>query len=200
MMFVCPLPIPWHETYQRLEAAWEERGRRGSPPPVPLILSGWVYSNDVAKACRWSDTLSWAESHGFSDLIPKFANEQKYMVAEMSCYDVGPRGGPMYLPWNRDEKERRTEGALKSAFVKLEKDWAMIAGEKLAAVTRPMGFTGRKKRRLLVKADPSVKPPWGEWDRLAPDERRRAFTRLRKASNDTIAPLMVDHIDFDTAK
>ena len=77
--------------------------------------------------------------------------------------------------------------------------WAEIVGPELAAVTRPVEFTGRKKRRLVVLADAGVKPPWGGWSDLSrylPE--RRTFTTFRAAINKAIAPLHVDHVQFTT--
>jgi hypothetical protein len=55
-----------------------------------------------------------------------------------------------------------------------------------------LSFTGKKKRRLLVFADPQITPPWGSWFALASGAQRRAFTQFRKAVNDAISPLHVD--------
>jgi hypothetical protein len=200
MKFVCPLPIPWNETYQRLLKAWEAEGKKGRPPPVPLILNGWVYSNDVEKAERWQATIKWAEARGLTSLLPRLTDDEQYVVEELSGYQIGPMGGPMFLPWDFTEKEKPSKELLQETLLRLKKEWADVVGADLARVTKPIGFTGAKGRRLLVQADNSMKPPWGEWDRLAPDERRRGFTKFRQAVNDAIAPLAVDHIDFDTSE
>lgn len=199
LKFVCPLPDPWMRVHQALLRAWEQDGRQGKHPPTPLILSGWAFTNDLDKAARWRETVAWAEKNGYSRLIPEFPEEEKYLVTEMSSYDIGPLGGPMYLPWSFDAKERPGAAALNQALVKLKENWESIAGPELAAITAPLGFTGAKKRRLLLQADGLKKPPWREWDRLGSGDRRRRFTAFRKAVNDAIAPLMVDHIDFLTS-
>ena len=64
-------------------------------------------------------------------------------------------------------------------------------------MTKPLRFTGKKKRRLVVRADEKHAPPWGGWNALAPGENRRAFTHLRSAINRAISPLQVDQIDFE---
>jgi hypothetical protein len=53
-------------------------------------------------------------------------------------------------------------------------------------------------RRLVVSVSQSApSPPWGDWNRLANNESRRAFTELRRKVNTAIAPLEIDHIDFE---
>jgi hypothetical protein len=67
----------------------------------------------------------------------------------------------------------------------------------MAAVTTPLCFTGRKRRRLVcdIYGDPNRSlPPWGSWEAIA--ENPQAFTKLRRSVNRAIAPLEVDHIDF----
>jgi hypothetical protein len=193
------MPQAWARTIDALWAVYDRGGRLGPPPPVPLILAGWVYSNDVEKAHRWRQTVAWAVERGYAELIPSFPAAEQYSAWAMSTYAVGPGGGPMYLPWDFSVKVRPTEQAVAEALDRLRTNWADVAGRPLADVSWPVGFTGRKRRRLVIKADGQVKPSWGEWHMLAPDERRRAFTRLRAAENGAIAPLEVDHIDFDTS-
>jgi|SRR5208337_2973142 len=76
--FICPNPQPWSEIYQKLEAEWIARGRVGSPPPVPLILNGWMASDNNAKHKRWLDTVRWAEQHDLLHLIPELPYEDQY--------------------------------------------------------------------------------------------------------------------------
>jgi hypothetical protein len=199
LIFVCPVPLAWVRVHGLLRNAWEQDGRQGTPPPTPLILGGWFHTNDVEKARRWRETCTWATENGYTHLIPDFAREEQYQVVAMSSYDIGPLGGPMYLPWSFDPKEKPSDAAVSLAMEKLREQWASIAGPTLAPITRPLRFTGIKKRRLVVLADGSTKPPWGEWHYLAPGERRRTFMALRQAVNDAIAPMMVDHIDFETS-
>lgn len=193
------MPMSWIRAHQLLMSAWERDGRHGKPPPTPLILSGWAYTNDMDKAMRWKETVQWAKENGYSHLIPEFTEEEKYLVAVMTTYDIGPLGGPMYLPWSFSPKEKPSNEALRQAMMTLKEQWESIVGSALSSITSPICFTGAKKRRLLVQVDGSKKPPWGEWNRLVPDHRRRTFTVLRKAVNEAIAPLMVDHIDFITS-
>lgn len=197
MQFVCPLPMPWAATHQRLCCAWDHCGRPGDPPPVPLILGGWGSSNDVEKYERWTALVGWAKRNGLGHLLPELADDEKYVVYRMTDYVVGPLGGPMYLPWDFTEKERPDDASVVAALSKLQTHWSEVAGGEMATHTEPIRFSGQKLRRLLVRADPSNQPPWGTWARLDPGENRRSFTRLRAAINALIAPLVVDHVDFE---
>jgi hypothetical protein len=199
MKFICPLPIPWHEIYQNLFRAWEQGGREGPPPPLPLILNGWLFSNDADKAQRWAETLEWTEVHGYGNLIPDLHDDEKYIADKTVPYEIGPLGGPMHRSWGLDTKGRPSEQALADTLSRLKVHWSEIVGPELAAHTGPLMFSGRKMRRLLVHADPSFTPPWGSWHHLSENSRRREFTRLRKTINEFISPLEVDHIDFDTS-
>ena len=197
MTFVCPQPDAWVRVHAALKRAWEEAGRRAPPPPVPLILTGWCCTNDLEKAQRWRETVAWARGHNFEHLVPDLRGEDKYCVEELTTYEVGPYGGPMYLPWSFHSKAVPDVDSVTAALSILLKNWPSIVGSNLGQMTKPLRFTGQKKRRLVVKADAEQIPPWGGWNHLAPGEERRAFTRLRSAINQAIAPLVVDHIDFE---
>jgi hypothetical protein len=182
------------ELHRRLQEA--STTNRLPPPPVPLILAGWAYSNDVEKRSRWQETLAWAERYGLGALLGDVAEESMYAVAELSGDRIGPLGGPMFLDWNYDSKPRADAVARTKAIEVLQADWAKIAGAELAAITLPLCLTGSKGRRLVVLVRTEDAPPWGSWTVLVRDERRRSFTALRTAVNRAIAPLEVDHIDF----
>ena len=104
----------------------------------------------------------------------------------------------MFQPWDFTEKPKPSEDIVQDALARLQQAWPKVAGPDLAKVTHPIKFTGAKRRRLLVHADKKMIPPWGDWDRLAGDTSR-SFTKLRQSVNEVIAPLVVDHIDFDTS-
>ena len=196
MIFVCPLPSLWNEVYQRLHSAWLKGGSKGPAPPVPLILSGWAYSNDLDKKKRWESTVRWARERGFEDIIPEIEEGQSHMVSELSTYEIGPMGGPMYLEWDSSPKTTPSMEETKLALHLLTTNWKEIAGLELASHTKPLRFTGKKRRRLLVLADPEYVPPWGSWNTLKTGEEHRSFTRLRNRVNEIIYPMKVDHIDF----
>lgn len=65
---ICPSPGRWHEIHKALLAACNER-RIPTKPPVPLILNGWVFSNDIEKAERWNATEQWAQENGLAELV-----------------------------------------------------------------------------------------------------------------------------------
>lgn len=196
MRFVCPVPPVWARVHQALQDAWEKHGRTGPPPPMPLILAGWAFSNDQAKHARWEESVRWAESRGLITLIPELGPTERYEVEELSTYDVGPLGGPMYLPWSADPKPVPSPETLVAAMNSLNVRWYEVAGRDLAARTRPLRFTGKKGRRLVVGVAGEEPPPWGGWTYLDQSDIRRRFTDFRARLNNVIKPHFVDHVDF----
>jgi hypothetical protein len=165
-----------------------------------MILSDWVFSNDVQKHARWEETLSWARRHDLSELVSGLSEALMYATSEMSSYRVGPVGGPMHLAWNWHPREAVTSAVRSKILEFLRANWPAIAGTVLAGSTKPTAITGKKGRRLLVSVDEAASaPPWGTWTSLAKDERRRSFTEFRRAINEAIAPIEIDHIDFAVA-
>ena len=75
-------------------------------PPVPLILNGWVYSNDVEKMRRWEETVAWANGNSCAEIVVAIPDQDFYFVDEPTTYTVGPLGGPMYRPWDLHTKDR----------------------------------------------------------------------------------------------
>jgi len=193
-MNICPNPGRWNEIYEVLLAACKHRNI-GSLPPVPLILNGWLYSNDADKADRWKRTESWAQENGLSELVA-VSVEDWYAVEYPFRGTVGPLGGPMYLPWKFEPVPAPDAATVKTALTRIMQIWADVAGE-LSRYTRPSQLTGAKCRRLVVLRSASAPPPpWGDWNRLADDDSRRKFTKLRQSINAAIAPVEIDHIDF----
>ena len=145
---------------------------------------------------RWEETIHWAEANGCPALT-KVAEEDFYRVEKPSDYQIGPLGGPCYRPWDFESKGRPESQDLAKHFDHLSARWAEIAGPTLATITRPLRFTGRKARRLLVQADRTAHPPWGGWTWLSENEQeRRTFSHFRSAINAAVAPHEIDHIDF----
>ena len=165
-------------------------------PPRPLILAGWVYSSDVEKRERWHATLAWAKAWEFEHIIGDIDPMDMHMVAVPTNYDTGPMGGPMFQEWTSDPKRVPSTEELERAMRTLLQRWIELAGDELAKGTSPICFSGPKKRKLIVHADPAMTPPWGTWNSLADGPDRRHFTRLRAAINDAIVPIEIDHIDF----
>jgi len=198
-IFVCPMPIKWNEIYRKLV----DECRRRLPqfedlkPPTPLILNGWVYSNDKEKQDRWNATVKWADDHGLSHLIPELSESDIYSVDEITTYTVGPMGGPMYLAWNSEPRTSPGRLDVENALKILTSNWAEIIGKDYSNFSMPQRFTGARKRRLVVSVKVNTKAPWGEWAFLQNDESRRVFREFRRKVNGAIKPLEVDHVDFE---
>src|ERR1022692_1731816 len=201
MKLVCPLPASWAAVYTVLTRAWEESGREGGregpPPPVPLILAGWIATNDLEKAQRWQETVTWARDRDLERILADLREQDKYCVEEFTTYEVGPFGGPMYLTWNFDAKPVPDARSVQMAMAILLKEWPTHCWLGSRQDDQTARVHRKKKRRLVVKADAEQVPPWGSWNCLAPGEDRRAFTRRRSAINQAISPLKVDHIYFE---
>jgi hypothetical protein len=196
-MRVCPQPLAWHEAFERLTQYAEVHPCKPPRPPTPLILGGWVYSNDVEKMERWEQTCEWARTNSCAHLISDMPADAFYYVDEPWAGAIGPLGGPMVRPWDFEAKSRPPEEELRRLLALLSERWAEIVGAQLAATTRPLRFSGAKARRLLVEANGAATPPWGGWSFRSYEEReRQAFRDFRTAVNSAIAPHQVDHIDF----
>jgi hypothetical protein len=191
--FVCPQPVRWHEIHQKLDATWKAKGAIGEPPPIPLILNGWAFSNDYEKSDRWLATIKWAEVNNSSHLIPDLIENDQYIVEEL---DSTPYAGPVLGEQQHESKLTPSEADIDVALHKLRNNWNAIIGNDLANRTYPIDFSGDKKRKLIVSADPSYTPPWGSWNWFTLSGDRKSFTRFRASINQAITPLVVDHIDF----
>lgn len=195
---ICPNPSRWNDVFEQLLEYAEAHARPSRPPP-PLILAGWAYSNDTEKMRRWRETVEWASANGCAGIVEGISDADFYQVEEPTNYRVGPMGGPCYRPWDFESKVRPTSEELTKYFEYVSAHWAEIAGSRLATITRPLAFTGKKARRLLVQAEARAIPPWGGWTHLSNGAlKRRTFTRFRAAVNKAIAPHEVDHVDFIT--
>lgn len=198
-MRICPKPTPWDQACKRLTEYAQRYSCIPPSPPAPLILAGWSLSNDVDKMHRWEETVAWAVKNGCSHLVSDIRDQDFYCVEKPTSYEIGPLGGPMYRDWDFEAKPRPSSDQITEHMEVLRSRWSEIVGKEIACNTRPLAFTGKKARRLLVLADPGSMPPWGAWSRLFRQEsERRTFTRFRAAINKAIAPHEVDHIDFLT--
>jgi len=189
-IFVCPMPDTWNEIFQALLTAWKMDPKGKGPPPTPLILGGWNFSGDYEKKAVWQNTINWAEEIGLAHLIPVITKDQSYCVHKMEDY-LWPSD-----TWNYDPRDKPNEEEVNTALEELKANWQNAVGEELARITKPFRFTGKKRRRLLVFAEFSVKPPWGTWTKINTEHRGKEFLQFRKNINKIIAPLEVDHIDF----
>lgn len=193
---ICPQPGDWHRVYEHLRAVARRREIRSSPP-IPLILAGWAGSNDLEKKARWDDTLEWAERNGLRSEI-QLTSDQMYCVTEPYGGLVDPYGTPMYLHWRREPSPVPNAEELSRALGLLVDRWPALPPAEVTRITKPLRFTGRKRRRLLVAVITNhPRPPWGTWESLSYDpSRRRCFTELRREVNQVVAPHHVDHIAF----
>jgi hypothetical protein len=182
----------WDEIYQQLCAAVAGT----SKPPVPLILNGWWGTNDIEKANRWRQTVDWAKRHGLEQYVQLGRNEW-YTVESPSSYAIGPMGGPLYLDWKFTPAIKHPPETVLGAFQRLTQRWREVT-EELSGITLPLRITGKKDRRLVVAVyNETSPPPWGNWHALPSGELRRKFTAFRAAVNHIVAPLEIDHIDFE---
>jgi hypothetical protein len=196
---ICPSPLRWKDIHKQLVAHAKDHPCQPSLPPMPFILGGWVNSSDTEKASRWKETVDWASANDCAAIIEELSPEDFYQVEKPTTLSIGPMGGPCYRPWDFEPKVRPHEDELAKYLELLSRRWTEIAGPTLSAVTRPMAFTGKKARRLLVRSEAAAIPPWGGWAIRSTDEaKRRTFTRFRSAVNKAISPHEVDHIEFIT--
>jgi hypothetical protein len=190
---VCPVPRVWAKTHQRLLAEWKRRGEQSDPPPIPLILAGWNFSSDYEKNHRWRQMEDWARAHDCQHLIPVLSEADGHFVAEFSS----DNGVPDYLLSNSEPKRRPLPAEAEDALATLLQRWDYVAGSDLHRISKPLMFSGRKKRNLRVSVEPGHEAPWGTWRALDPAPSKRvAFTLLRKRINEVIGPHQVDHIMF----
>lgn len=90
--FICPNPERWKIIFETLCREYEKKYscklpstvveiRNAGGPPTPLVLNGWVFSSDLDKALRFTETIHWAEKHGLSNLISVEEKDK--------CYSAG---------------------------------------------------------------------------------------------------------------
>lgn len=196
MIFICPMPSKWNEIYEKLLIYWNKNGVHGNKPPVPLILNGWVFTNDAEKELRWQETLMWADRNGCRTLIPILLPDEAYCVSEKTTYDIGTCGGPMYRPWDFEAKKKPLDEEVQIALNRLKQEWRNITSAPWGDELEPLGFSGKKRRKLVVIVKSGCKAPWGSWDSLDKGPKRRILTEFRKKINLCIWSLEVDHIEF----
>lgn len=183
--------MKWSDIYNSLKTFFYENGQQGEPPPIPLILGGWNFSNDHDKKDRWLKTVNWAKANKCDMLIPILREDEMYVVKELSSYIPF-----QYLNWNEEPRTRPTEKEIEEYLLKLNKNWKGILGSEFGHATRPVKFSGSKLRRLIVSYRNGYLPPWGSWTNHLAFGSPSKFTELRKSVNKIIQPHEVDHIDF----
>lgn len=176
-----PRPSDWVMLHGLLSAAWETREDGSIPePPVPLILAGAAFSTAAAIRQRWRDLVRWANEHGCSELLaahlpPPADVDVADQTAGVSANGRGwwpEYGEQVHPPHSRPQKE-----ALVAALDTLQARWPEVVGSELSRNTRPLKFTGRKSRRLVVYANPDATPPWGSCYLIS--SQPRSFTSFR---------------------
>ena len=196
MFRVCPEPLEWLRISKELQNYSKHHNCLPPEPPIPLILNGWVYSNDISKHNQWIRTKLWAARNQCLHLIES-SQRDFYTVETMSTHAIGPLYNPMYLPWSFESKVSPCRDQLMGWVNLLRENWNSVAGLTISSHCQPVKFSGAKGRNLICTYLADSSPPWGAWDRLSRNSiNRRAFTIFRKSVNDLIEPHMVDHITF----
>jgi hypothetical protein len=75
---ICPTASVWNSVYKTMVKNAEENGL--PMPPIPLILAGWVFSNDREKKQRWVDTVTYATKHGCTHLYEHLSDASFYFA------------------------------------------------------------------------------------------------------------------------
>jgi hypothetical protein len=131
------------------------------PSAGPTDIDGWVISNDVEKMNRWRETVAWAEENGCRRVVDEIPDEHYYYVRRLWAGDISPLGAPYFHTRNWKPRRRPSEEEVQQSLQRLLADWPDIVWLELGEITRPLKFTGRKKRRLVVLAVASASPPLG---------------------------------------
>ncbi len=197
-----PMPDDWAAIHTVLYQLWQATNDPRIPcPPVPLILGGAAFSSAATIRQRWDDLIQWASLHGFADhLAIHLPPAPIYDVAERiaGVSEDGHGWWPEYGEQFHDPKQKPSLEVMSANFESLVKNWQQIVGQELSGSTRPLKFTGRKHRRLLVSANPLASPPWGSW--FSVYSNPRAFTAFRSVINRAISPMEVDDVTFITER
>jgi hypothetical protein len=77
-----PNPIPWNLAFERLTKYAKARICTPPSPPTPLILAGWIYSNDSEKMQRWAETIAWADTNGCRQIVDEIPEQDFYFVED----------------------------------------------------------------------------------------------------------------------
>ena len=192
MIFVSPQPNTWYSIYQRMKSHWDNEIIVGDAPPMSLVLSGWTMSNDFENQDRWKMTLVWAEQNNCSQLIPNLKEDEKYFVSELSSYTTFYREMKPHPKAYKPIKEE-----MQHALIELANKWKELLDAEFSINTKPVSFSGKKFRSLLVIYQSGYLPPWGSWTNHLVNGKPSKFTELRRRVNEIIKPLAVDHIKFE---
>ncbi len=190
------IPTKWTELWEmlpnikRVGCSWD--------PLPPLILGAWWHSSELEKQERFFSHLQYAYKHG---ILNKVSNYLRNLSENEWCHS-GEAGGISledYYYSNEvfEAKVKPSNDIIINSLKTLHNNWIEIAGEKIAKVTEPYNFSGKKARRLNVKVlDEKIKPDWGSWWSLDISENPNLFTNFREKINKAINPHSIDHIFF----
>ena len=158
-----------------------------------MSLAAWSLSSDLEKKEQWDAQKAWARQHALGGLIPSENRLKMYVVDEPTL--ISPAAFSKEWKWGGDgPKKRPSRDAVDRALAKLREDWVSICGQELGGISRPLRFTGKRRRRLLVGVHGEGSPPWGSW--FSTEKRPHKFKEFRRKINHALQPLEVDHIDF----
>ena len=82
MIRICPNPVPWNDVYKHLTRHAKATKCVPPLPPIPLILAGWVFSDDFQKKDRWDETVRWANENGCDELVNMILDSDFYSLVE----------------------------------------------------------------------------------------------------------------------
>ena len=74
---ICPQAWKWREIYRKLEMAYEDRNDRSIPRPPDMLPPN---ANAMSLKHRWEDTVNWANTNGFAEIIPVLTEEEEFIV------------------------------------------------------------------------------------------------------------------------
>lgn len=188
---ICPNPQEWLAMYELLPA---RRHGDASYPGLPLILGGWWDSSNAQKRQRLIAQIRYAGREGVLDAVDRYLRSLPDSAWHRGDVSKPVRSWPEYSRHPPSPKPATAD--VLHALRYVSEQWEGIAGKDLASHTRPVRFTGRKRRRLVVAADPTHLPPWGSWSAIL--HNPKSFSMLRGAVNSAISPLTVDDIAFIT--
>jgi hypothetical protein len=192
---ICPNQRQWNDVYQRLLDYADVHPCKPGRPPRPLTLGGSWAASDTAKLQRWQKTVDWAVANNCTAIIAAIPGQSFHHAKNATNVRTGSVDG--LRSEDSNTKERPSSQEREKRLNHLRAHWADIVGPGIAAITRPVGFSGKKSRRLLVQAAGLAAPPWGGWNDLARDKTSRsAFALFRAAVNKALVPHQVDHIEF----
>jgi len=167
------------------------------PPKNSLILGGACVS-DMEKRLRWEEQVQWAQENGcryIVESIPESDFTYASVISNEPSYSMSYHGGH-----DGTEKPILPDQEKLELLGKLTSNWHQILDASISESLRPVSFSGRKSRRLIIEVLEDVPAPWGTWTEIYEAiSRKRKFTKFRENINRALSPHKVDHIDFKMA-